>query len=48
MSACGGALVAALLESGLLAGKHFSSRTPLIHAAEENGQTVYYGAFTAV
>ena len=47
ISACGGALVAALLESGLLAGKRFSSLTPLIRGTEEDGHAVYYGAFSA-
>jgi len=48
ISACGGALVAALLESGLLAGKRFTSLTPLSHGTEENGHIVYYGAFAAM
>ena len=48
INACGGALIAALLESGLLDGKHFSALTSLAHGTGEDGQTVYYGAFAAV
>jgi hypothetical protein len=47
ISACGAALLGALLESGLLDGKHFSSLCPLIQNTEENGETVYHGAFVA-
>ena len=47
INACGGLIIAALLESGLFAGKRFSVLTPLIHETEEDGQTVYYGAFAA-
>jgi len=47
ISACGGPIIAALLESGLLAGKRFSALPPLLHGTEECGQTVYYGAFAA-
>ena len=45
ISACGGAIIAALFESGLLEGKCFSALTPLIHSAGEDGQTICYGAF---
>ncbi|MCL2379958.1 MAG: AmmeMemoRadiSam system protein B [Treponema sp.] len=45
VSACGGPIIAALLESGLLDGKRFSALTPLIHETEEDGKAVYYGAF---
>jgi len=48
INACGGAIIAALFESGLLAGKAFSALTPLFHETEEDGQIVYYGAFAAV
>ena len=47
ISACGGALVAALLESGLLSGKHFSALVPLEQGKNEQGETVYYGALRA-
>ena len=47
ISACGGALVASLLESGLMRGRHFSALCPLAQAAGENGNTFYYGAFNA-
>jgi len=45
ISACGGAIMGALLESKLLHGKHFSSLCPMVQATGENGETVYYGAF---
>ena len=44
ISACGGALIGALLESNLLHGKQFSPLCPIVQAAGENGNTVYYGA----
>ena len=47
ISACGGALVGALFESGLLGSKLFSALCPLTQAREENGETVYYCAFNA-
>ena len=47
ISACGAVLVAALLESGLLDGRHFSALSPLTHSTEENGEIIYYGAFAA-
>ena len=47
ISACGGALIGALLESGLVEDKQFSSLSPLAQGMEENGETVYYGAFGA-
>ena len=47
ISACGGALLGALLESGLLEGKRFTSLCPLAQGKGENGETVYYGAFGA-
>ena len=46
INACGAAIIAALLESGLLHGQQFSSLTPLSHSTEDDGETVYYGAFT--
>ena len=45
ISACGRALVGALLESGLLHGKRFSTLCPLVQGRGEEGETVYYGAF---
>jgi len=45
ISACGGAIVAALLESGLLKGRKFSALTPLSSGVGEEGDTLYYGAF---
>jgi len=45
VSACGGAPVGALLESGLLDGSHFSAVGPLVRGIEEQEETVYYGAF---
>lgn len=45
ISACGGAIIGALLESELLNGKHFSSLSPMVQATGENGETVYCGAF---
>ena len=48
VSPCGGPIIAALLESGLLEGKHFSALTPLSHETEKDGMTVYYGGFVAV
>ena len=47
ISACGAAVLGALLESGLLDGKHFSSLCPLVQSMGENGETVYHGAFAA-
>ena len=45
VSACGGALVGALLASDLFKGKYFSALGPLAQATGENGETIYYGAF---
>jgi AmmeMemoRadiSam system protein B len=45
ISACGKALAGVILESGLLEGSVFSSLLPLAQGREENGETVYYGAF---
>jgi len=45
ISACGGALVATLLESGLLDGKNFSSLCPYVKGIGESDETVYYGAY---
>jgi hypothetical protein len=45
ISACGGALAGALLESGLLEGRHFSALCPAAQGIGENGETVYYGAY---
>ena len=47
ISACGGALLGALLESGLLGAKRFSILAPLTQGKENQGETVYYGAFGA-
>jgi AmmeMemoRadiSam system protein B len=47
VSACGGGLVAAMLESGLLEGRHFSTLCPLANGIGENGETVYYGVYIA-
>jgi len=48
ISACGGSIIAALLDSGLLGEKHFSSLLPLSGHTGDDGQTVCYGAFTAL
>jgi|GEM_PF-486288 len=48
INACGSAIITALLESGLLAGRHFSALTPLTHETDDDRQIVYYGAFAAV
>ena len=45
ISACGGALVGSLLESGLFDGKSFSALSPFSCSPGENNETVYYGAF---
>jgi len=45
ISACGAAILGALLESGLLDDKNFSSLCPLLKSKGEDGETVYYGAF---
>lgn len=47
ISACGGALAASLLESGLVANReaHLVSN-PLISARDEENKTVYYGALS--
>jgi AmmeMemoRadiSam system protein B len=47
LSACGAALMAALLESGLLRGKGLVSLSPLVSSKGEHGETVYYGAFAS-
>ena len=47
ISASGGALVGALLESGLLDGRRFSALCPMASCTGENSETVYYGAFGA-
>ena len=47
ISACGGALLGAMLESGLMEGKRFSALLPISQGQEEQGETVYYGAFGA-
>ena len=46
ISACGGALMGAMFESGLLDGKRFSTLCPLVQGTGEAGETVYYGAFS--
>ncbi|MDR2482476.1 MAG: hypothetical protein LBD08_02460 [Treponema sp.] len=41
---CGGAAIAALLESGLVIGKAGEpAQEPLIKSRDENGNTIYYG-----
>jgi AmmeMemoRadiSam system protein B len=45
ITACGGAIVAALFESGLLEGKSFSALSQLKSAKAEDECIVYYGAF---
>ncbi|MCL2006491.1 MAG: AmmeMemoRadiSam system protein B [Treponema sp.] len=45
ISACGGALIGAVMESGIFKGRKFSSVCPFSHDHEENSETVYYGAF---
>ena len=47
INACGAALVAALLESGLLEGRRFSALCPLAKSIGEDGAAVYYGAYGA-
>jgi len=47
ISACAGALIGALLESGLLGGSYFSSLCPLVKSSGENRNTVYNGAFAS-
>ena len=47
INACGGAIISALFESGLLAGKRFSAISPLSTATDEDGYIVYYRAFVA-
>ena len=47
ITACGGALVAALMESGVMAGKRFNSLGPLSRGKGGLGETIYYGAFGA-
>jgi AmmeMemoRadiSam system protein B len=46
ISACGGALMGAMFKSGLLDGKRFSTLCPLVQGTGEEGETVYYGAFS--
>ena len=46
ISACGGAILGATLESGLLDGRHFSALGPLEQRRADTGETVYYGAFS--
>lgn len=45
ISACGGPLIGALLESGLLEGRRFSALLPPAQYRGENGDTFYNGAF---
>ena len=47
ISACGGAIITALFESGLLDGKRFQPLTPLMSKIEEDGRVVCYGSFLA-
>ena len=47
ISACGGALLGALLESGLLGNNHFYSLCSMSQSIEDGGETVYHGAFGA-
>jgi len=44
-NACGAVILGALLESGLLNGKRFSTLTPPFPSTGEQGDTFYYGAF---
>lgn len=46
ISACGGALVGAILESGLLNDRHLSALCPFVQGKGETGETIYYGAFS--
>ena len=46
ISACGGGLIGAMLESRLLGAKHFSPLLPMSQGKEDHGETVYYGAFS--
>jgi len=48
INACGGALVASLLESGLFGGRRFSALCPLTSDTNENGAVVYCGAFGCI
>ena len=45
ISACGGAIIGAFLESGLLYGKYFTSLCPMVCGTDDNGETLYHGAF---
>ena len=45
ISACGAALMGALLESGLLSGSRFKALLPLTGGTDEDGSSVYYDAF---
>ena len=47
ITACGAAILGALLESGLLDGKSFQPTCPMVECREESGETVYHGAFVA-
>ena len=47
ISACGGALLGAVLESGLLKGKRFSTLCPLAQDTGEKGEIFYFGAFAS-
>jgi AmmeMemoRadiSam system protein B len=47
IESCGGALIAALLKSGLMDAYNPEPASPSIQStAGENGKTVYYGAFS--
>jgi AmmeMemoRadiSam system protein B len=46
ISACAGALVGAMLESGLLDGKRFTAACTPVQGIKETGETFYYGAFS--
>jgi AmmeMemoRadiSam system protein B len=46
IASCGGALVAALLQSGLIDGTRPAASDSLLSARDEHNRTVYYGAFS--
>jgi AmmeMemoRadiSam system protein B len=46
ISACAGALVGAVMESGLLDGRRFTALCPPVQGIKETGETLYYGAFS--
>lgn len=48
ISACGGALAGALLQSGLLKGRNFSALCPMVHGIGEKGEYFYYSALGCI